>query len=72
MSSSKPGLSPIVPLALAANQRHGGAHGKSAKIKPRDARQALQKAIRHGRDYVSPFFLAGGRRGAGWRLAAQV
>ncbi|MGQ5524019.1 hypothetical protein ACUHMQ_12265 [Chitinimonas sp. PSY-7] len=46
---------PRNPVAVAACRRQGEAHEKTEKVKRRDARQALQKAIRQGRDDFSPF-----------------
>ena len=47
---------PRNPVALAANQRLAGAHDKPGKVKRRDARQALAKAIRQGQDFFLPLF----------------
>jgi hypothetical protein len=41
-----PTLTPRNPFALAARQRHAGAHDKTHKIKRRDDRQALRKLLR--------------------------
>ena len=46
---------PRNPVAVAARQRQGGVHEKTEKAKRQNARQALQKAIKHGRDDFSPF-----------------
>ncbi|PHV12419.1 hypothetical protein [Chitinimonas sp. BJB300] len=46
---------PRNPVALAACQRQGGVHDKTEKVKRRNARQALRKAIRQGRDDFPPF-----------------
>ena len=49
---------PRNPLALAARQRRAGVHDTSEKVKRRNARQALAKAIKQGReDFSRPFFL---------------
>jgi len=39
---------PRNPHALAARQRQAGAHDKREKVKRRDARQALAKAVKQG------------------------
>lgn len=49
---------PRNPVAQAARKRHAGIHDKSEKTKRREARQALQKAIKEGReDFSPPFFM---------------
>jgi hypothetical protein len=58
MKIKTPGSKPRNPYALAANQRHAGAHDKSEKTKRRNARQALKQALKQGRDDFSPFFLS--------------
>lgn len=52
-----PASKPRNPVALAARQRQGGAHDKSEKTRRRDARQALHKALKQGREDFSPFFM---------------
>jgi hypothetical protein len=52
-----PGTKPRNPYALAANQRHAGAHDKDEKTKRRNAKQALKLALKQGRDDFPPFFL---------------
>jgi hypothetical protein len=43
-------LVPRNPFALAARQRHAGAHYKTHKIKRRDDRQVLRKLLRTGKE----------------------
>jgi hypothetical protein len=50
---------PRNPVALAARSRQAGAHDKTGKVKRRDARQALSKALKQGREVFSPFALGG-------------
>lgn len=45
---------PRNPYAIAASYRKAGAHEKTAKIRRRDARQALQRALREGREETFP------------------
>ncbi len=51
---------PRNPFALAARQKKAGAHDKTEKTRRRDARQALQRAIREARGdaplFLRPFF----------------
>lgn len=46
---------PRNPFALAARQKKAGAHDNTEKSRRKQANQALQKAIREGRDDVPPF-----------------
>ena len=54
-------LVPRNPYAVAASLRKAGAHDKTAKIRRRDAKQALQRAVRQGKEAD---FLPGGRKSA--------
>ncbi|WP_269531734.1 hypothetical protein [Chitinimonas sp. BJYL2] len=46
-------------VAPAASARVGGAHGKPAKAKRRDAKQALQVAIKQGREVFPALAVCG-------------
>ncbi|MBV8658284.1 MAG: hypothetical protein JO142_10715 [Burkholderiales bacterium] len=48
-----PGLKPRNPVALAARQRNAGVHEKTEKTKRRDARQALKRELKGGREDFS-------------------
>ncbi|QNM95388.1 hypothetical protein [Chitinimonas koreensis] len=48
---------PRNPVALAARQRNAGVHDKDEKTRRRDAKQALKRAIKLGRDDFPPFLL---------------
>ncbi|MCL2297056.1 MAG: hypothetical protein FWC38_08120 [Proteobacteria bacterium] len=50
-------LAPRNPFALAARQRHAGAHDKAHKIKRRDDKQALRKLLRTEKDGDAVLFL---------------
>ncbi|GGP25012.1 hypothetical protein [Silvimonas amylolytica] len=59
-------LVPRNPFALAASQRHAGAHDKRHKIKRRDDKQALKRELlergssqmKKGGSFVPPFLFA--------------
>ncbi|GGP17841.1 hypothetical protein [Silvimonas iriomotensis] len=54
-------LVPRNPFALAASQRHAGAHDKRHKVKRRDDKQALKRELsqmKKGGSFVPPFLFA--------------
>lgn len=51
-------LVPRNPFALAASQRHAGAHDKQHKVKRRDDKQALKREVaqmKKGGSFLPPF-----------------
>jgi hypothetical protein len=46
---------PRNPVVLAARRRRAGVHETTEKVRRREGKQALRKAIRQGREDFSPF-----------------